>query len=304
MRDRVARPVERMVMVLAGRIDLLAVDDRNRRGGESLRPSGHLAHMTFLAGHTALGRGRVPVLLPDDFKLDAQIDGNLMAGHAELGFVDLREPLHRTVDFRPALLVAGRHLVFALLTDDLREFAVLERAIDRLIDLTGNDVALAVDAAVFLGHAVTCDTGDAFARNTAAFPQRQLARLTALRPDLLVAADAERTDRTLGQRADRLLELVEHRRNRRIGMVRGCPFLVDLLVADPAFRSAGEILFRKELAVRILRVRRSDIRVSKRRTREHENAGGSSHKTAPPAVWDPVKHFHHPYVPKTRPVPI
>src|SRR5262249_24053308 len=70
-------------------------------------------------------------------------------------------------------------------------------------------------------------------------PKRGFATLAELGADLLVAAHAEGADGALGQVLKLLLERVEHRRDRRIGMLRRRPFLVALLVAFATLRSGG-----------------------------------------------------------------
>ena len=70
-------------------------------------------------------------------------------------------------------------------------------------------------------------------------PKRRFAALAELGADLLVAAHAEGADRALGQLLELLLERVEHRRDRRIGVLRRRPLFVDLLMAFAALRSGG-----------------------------------------------------------------
>src|SRR5262249_846332 len=70
-------------------------------------------------------------------------------------------------------------------------------------------------------------------------PTGLLPSVAELGADLLVAAYAESADRTLGQLLEFLLERVEHRRDRRIGMLRRRPFLIDLLMAFATLRSGG-----------------------------------------------------------------
>src|SRR5262249_10324557 len=119
------------------------------------------------------------------------------------------------------------------------EDAFLPAAVDRIEDLARLDPALAVDLAVLLFDPVACDAAHAFARDLAACPKWRFAILAELGADLLMAAHAESADRTLGQLLELLLECVEHRRDRRIGMLRRGPFLVDLLVAFATLRSGG-----------------------------------------------------------------
>ena len=80
--------------------------------------------------------------------------------------------------------------------------------------------------------------GDALAGDLALLPQRRLSLLAQLRADLLVATHTERADCALGQLLEFLLEGVEHGRDRSVGMLRGGPFLVDLLVALAALSSS------------------------------------------------------------------
>ena len=103
-----------------------------------------------------------------------------------------------------------------LTTPDLREGQVI--AVSKARGGIGA-TTLAVNLAVLLGDAVAGDAGHAFTRNRSALPEWCFARLTELRADLRVAADAERADRTLRQVLKFLLEGVEHRRNRRIGVI-------------------------------------------------------------------------------------
>jgi len=54
-----------------------------------------------------------------------------------------------------------------------------------------------------------------------------------------MAAHAEGADRTLSQLLKFLLELVKHRRDCSIGVLRRRPFIIDLLVTLPALRGGG-----------------------------------------------------------------
>ena len=134
---------------------------------------------------------------------------------------------------------AGLDGVGFLVGDDVLDDALFARAVDRLEDLARLDPALAVDLAVLLLDPVAGDAAHALARDLAHRPKRLFAILTKLGADLLVAAHAEGADRTFGQLLELLLECVEHRRDRRIGMLRGRPFVVDLLMAFATLRSGG-----------------------------------------------------------------
>src|SRR5690606_28992513 len=96
---------------------------------------------------------------------------------------------------------------------------------------------LTIHFAILLFYAVAGDTGDALARNLTKRPHRRVAILAELGADLLMATHAEGADRTLRQLLKLLLERVEHRRDRRIGVLRRRPFLVNLLMAFAALRS-------------------------------------------------------------------
>ena len=183
--------------------------------------------------------GTVAILIPDDLQLDAQVDGNLVAADAELRLGDLIVRDHALVDVVAAPVGAGFDGVGFLVGEDVFDHALFAAAVDRLVDLARLDTALAVDLAVVLLDPVTGDAAHALARDLAARPERRFARLAELGADLLVAAHAEGADRTLRQLLELLLELVEHRRDRRIGMLRRGPFLVDLFMAFATFRSGG-----------------------------------------------------------------
>ena len=195
--------------------------------------------MAVLAGDAGLACRAVAILIPDDLELDAQVDGDLVAADAELRLGDLGVRDHAVVDVVAAPVCAGFDGVGFLVGEDVFDDALLAAAVDRLEDLARLDPALAVDLAVLLLDPVAGDAGHALARDLAARPERRFARLAELGADLLVAAHAEGADRALGQLLELLLELVEHRRDRRIGMLRGRPLLVDLLVAFAALRSGG-----------------------------------------------------------------
>ena len=136
-------------------------------------------------------------------------------------------------------VLAGFDGVGFLVGEDVLEDAFFAAAVDRLEDLARLDPALAVDLAVLLLDPVAGDAGHALARDLAHRPKRRFALLAELGADLLVAAHAEGADRTFGQLLELLLERVEHRRDRRIGMLRRRPFVVDLLMAFATLRSGG-----------------------------------------------------------------
>ena len=168
-----------------------------------------------------------------------EVDGNLVAADAELRLGDLVVRDHALVDVVAAPVSAGFDGVGFLVGEDVFDHALFAAAVDRLVDLARLDPALAVDLAVLLLDPVAGDAAHALARDLAARPERRFARLAKLGADLLVAAHAEGADRTLGQILELLLELVEHRRNRRISMLRRRPLFVDLLMALAALRSGG-----------------------------------------------------------------
>src|SRR5262249_10721682 len=198
-----------------------------------------LAHVAVLAGDAGFHCRAVAILIPHDLKLDAQVDGNLVAADAELRLGELGVRHHAVVDTVATPVFAGFDGVGFLIGEDLLEDAFLPAAVDRIEDLARLDPALAVDLAVLLLDPVARDAAHAFARDLAACPKWRFAILAELSADLLVAAHAESTDRALGQLLELLLECVEHRRDRRISMLRRRPLLVDLLMAFAALRSGG-----------------------------------------------------------------
>ena len=225
--------------MLASRVDLLAADHGGGRGRIALGLSGDLAHVAVLAGDAGFARRAVAILVPDDLQLDAQVDGNLVAADTELRLGDLVVPDHAIVDVVAAPISAGLDGVGFLVGEDVFDHALVAAAVDRLADLARLHPPLAVDLAVLLIDPVAGDAAHALGRDPATRPERGFARLAELSADLLVAAHAEGADRTLGQLLKLLLELVEHRRDRRIGMLRGGPFLVDLLMASATLRRGG-----------------------------------------------------------------
>ena len=162
-----------------------------------------------------------------------------MAADAELRLGDLVVRDHALVDIVPAPLSTGFDRIGFLVGEDVFDHALFAAAVDRLVDLARLDTALAVDLAVVLLDPVAGDAAHALARDLATRPERRFARLAELSADLLMAAHAEGSDRTLGELLELLLELVEHRRDRRIGMLRRGPFLVDLFMAFATLRSGG-----------------------------------------------------------------
>ena len=256
--DRIARTDEAVIGMLASRVDLLAADDGGGRGRISLGLSRDLTHVAVLAGDAVPFCRTVPILIPNDLELDAEVDGDLVTADAELRLGELRIRHHAVVNARAPTVLAGSDGVGFLIGEDVFDDALLAGAVDRIEDLARLDPALAVDLAVLLLDAVAGDAGYALAGDRSALPKRCVALLTELGADLRVAADAEGADRALGQRLELLLEGVEHRRDRRIGMVRGSPFLVDFLVAFPALRGGGIererfLVYRRDRGVLVLR---------------------------------------------------
>ena len=225
MGDRIARADEAVVGMLASRVDFLAADHGGGRGRIALGLSGDLAHVAVLAGDAGLACRAVAILIPHDLELDAQVDRNLMAADAELRLGELGVRHHAVVDFHAPPVFAGFDGVGFLVGDDVFDDALFAAAVDRLEDLARLDPALAVDLAVLLLDPVAGDAGHAFARDLAARPKRRFTIFAELGADLLVAAHAEGADRTLGQLLELLLERVEHRRDRRIGVIARKPTL-------------------------------------------------------------------------------
>ena len=239
MGDGIARAHEPVIGMLASRIDFLAADHRGWCGRIAFGLSRNLAHVAVLAGDAGLARRAVAILLPDDLQLYPQVDGNLVAAHAELRLGDLVVCNHALVDIVAAPIFAGFDQIGVFVGEDVFDHALFATAVDRIINLSRFDPALAVDLAVLFADPVAGDAGHALARNRAARPKRCLAGLAKLGADLLVAAHAEGADRALRQFLELLLELVEHGRDRRIGMLRRGPLLVDLAMAFAAFFSGG-----------------------------------------------------------------
>src|SRR5262245_12074542 len=239
MGDRIARADEAVIGVLASGIDLLAADHGGGRGRIAFWLSRHLAHVAVLAGDAGFACRAVAILIPDDLQLDTEVDGNLVAADAELRLGDLGVRDHALVDVVATPVSAGLDGVGVLVGDDVFDHALFAAAVDRLVDLARLDPALAIDLAVGLSDTVTGDAAHALAGDRATRPERRFARLAELGADLLVAAHAEGSDRTLGHFLELLLELVEHRRDRRIGMLRRGPCFVDLLVAFATLRCCG-----------------------------------------------------------------
>ena len=139
----------------------------------------------------------------------------------------------------PRPVSAGFDGVGFFVGENVFDHALFAAAVDRLVNLSRLDPALAVDLAVLLLDPVAGDAGHALARDLAARPKRRFTILAELGADLLVAAHAEGADRALGQFLELLLELVEHGRDRRISMLRRRPLLVNLVMALAAFFSGG-----------------------------------------------------------------
>ena len=237
--DRIARADEAVIGMLASRVDLLAADHGGRRGRIALVAFRDLAHVAVLAGDAGFACRAVAILIPDDLQLDAKVDGNLVAADAKLRLGDLVVRDHAVVDVVAAPLGTGLDGIGFLVGENVFDHTLFAAAVDRLVDLARLDPALAVDLAVLLLDTVTGDAAHAFARNLAALPERRIASLAELGADLLVAAHAKRADRALGQLLELLLELVEHRRDRRIGMLRRRPLFINLFVALAALRGCG-----------------------------------------------------------------
>ena len=239
VRDRIARTDKSVVCVLAPGIDLLAADDRGGRGRIAARLSGRLAHMAVLAADAGFACRAVAILIPDDFQLDAEVDCNLMAADAELRLGDLVVRDHALVNVVAAPVGTRFDRVGILVGEHVFDDALFAAAVDRLVDFSRLDPALTVDLAVLFLDPVTGDAGYALTRDLAARPERRFAGFAELRADLLMASNAKSADRSLSERLELLLELVEHRRYRRIGMLRRRPLFINLLVASAALRGSG-----------------------------------------------------------------
>ena len=175
--------------------------------------------MTVLAADAGFAGRAVAILIPDDLQLDAEIDGNLVAADAELGLGNLIVGDHALVNVVAAAFAVRLDGVRVLVGQHVFDDALFATAVDRLVDRARFDPALAVHFAVLFLDPVAGDAAHALARNLAPLPQRRVARFAELSADLLVAAHAESADRALGQLRELLFELVEHRRDRGIGML-------------------------------------------------------------------------------------
>ena len=142
-----------------------------------------------------------------------------MTADAEFRLAELRVRHHAVVNARAAPVVARLDGVRFLVRDDILDDALLAGAIDGIEDLARLNVTFAIDLAVLLTDAVASDTGYALAGNCGALPERRVALLSELRSDLRMTAHAESADRTLRQLRKLLLEGVEHRRDRRVGVL-------------------------------------------------------------------------------------
>ncbi len=119
--------------------------------------------MAVLTGDVGLARRAVAILIPDDLQLDAEIDRDLMAAHAELRLGDLVVRDHALVDVVAASVAAGFDGVGVLVGKHVLYDALLAAAVDRLINLARHDAPLAVDLAVLLADAMAGDAGHALA---------------------------------------------------------------------------------------------------------------------------------------------
>ncbi len=266
----------------AARVDFNTVDDSRRAGCVTGGHTRHLAHMTILAGVTFLEGRRVPVLVPHDFELDAEVHRDLVTGNAEFSFTDVRKFDDVRVDLAAALFIADGDPQIVLLLDGFIEFGFAQGADHRFVNVPRSDVPFAVHLAVSFGKSVTGDAGDPFARDLAALPQRHMPLFAALRADRLVAADAEGADCALAQIRDLLLELVEHRRNRRISVVRRGPFGINLLVAGLTLACRRIGVFRIYRRMRIFEIgRQFKSTILSRCGRDRKECkGGNRYRTA------------------------
>ena len=82
--------------------------------------AGVIAHVTLLTGDALFEGGRCTVLVPDNFQLDAKVDGNLVTTDAEFRLVELFEANGVRMDWA-ALVIAfgGLHLVTVRVFNDL-----------------------------------------------------------------------------------------------------------------------------------------------------------------------------------------
>ena len=251
--DRVVRAVENVVRFLAVVVHRFAGDLGDGAAIVTERQAGHAAHVAILALNALLARGRRAVLLPHHFELDARMHGHLVAGRAELA---ARERLE--IDAGDVDVLAGAWFVrpgfdfeFVFAGDRVGHAIAADAAEHRGEDVARFDAPLAVRFSVGVLHAVAGDAGDAFAGGFRQFPQRLIARGAERRGHRCVATHAEVADRALRQVVEPLLELVEHRRDGRVGVGRDAPLVVNLFVADGAFAGRGIGVFGEQLQVRI-----------------------------------------------------
>ena len=185
------------------------------------------------------------------------MDRDLVAGNAELRFGDRLKVYSFTVDVdtRSRLISARLDVIRVGVRDYFLNSSAAAAAVHWLKDVALKNAPLGVYFGVLLIHPMADDAGDAFARHLRFLPQRHVARLVHRRANASVAAHAKVTDGSLGQVVDFLLELVKDRRDRSVGVVGGAPFVIDLLMTCRAFRGAGVMAFRKQIRMRIDRIR-------------------------------------------------
>ena len=147
----------------------------------------------------------------------------------------------------------GRRFDFELLlaVDRFGDAVAADAAEHRREDVARLDPPLAVRFAVDVLHAVAGDARDALAGHFGQVPQRLGSRCAQGRGHRRVAAHAEVADRALRQVVELLLELVEHRRDGRVGVGRDAPLVVDVLVAGGTFAGRGVGVLGEQLEVRV-----------------------------------------------------
>ena len=133
MRDRVVRAEENVIRLLAVVVDRFARDLGDRAAVVARWHSRHATHVAVLALDALLARRRRAVLLPHDFQLDAGVDGDLMAGRAELAAREGLEVDARDVNVlaRAGLLRRGLHFELVFLGDCLGDAVAADAAEDR-----------------------------------------------------------------------------------------------------------------------------------------------------------------------------
>src|SRR5690606_12723662 len=156
MGNRISRTKKRVISVLGSGADRFVGNDGDRCRGVAFWFSWNSAHVAVLARNACRSGGRCPVLGPDDFQIDARIDGHLVARGAEVAGTYLFERNDGLVDRlpRPRLLRARLHLVVVLLRKHLAQVAARSSARNRFKNRTGFDAALAVDQPIPLADAV------------------------------------------------------------------------------------------------------------------------------------------------------